>query len=353
MQEIIANLHIHTHYSDGHASHTEIAQAAARAGIQVIITTDHNVLVQGADQYVQVGKQRILVLAGEEIHNQDRQPQKSHLLAIGITQDVAQYAQSPQILIDHIQLQGGMSFLAHPFDHALPAFGETDITWDDWDVHGFTGIELWNHLSEFKSHVHNLLQGVFYAYFSAAYSTGPEPETLHKWDELTTTGKQIVAVGGADAHALPMRKGPLRAILFPYEFHFKCINNHLLLPQPFSGDISLDRKMVYDAFRQGHLFVGYDLPAPTAGFQFTAQGADQIALMGDEIQLRSGVTLQARLPYSAQVTLLCNGQVIRQWQNQSACMHIVNQPGVYRVECRLSYLGKSRGWIFSNPIYVR
>jgi len=32
--------------------------------------------------------------------------------------------------------------------------------------------------------------------------------------------------------------------------------------------------------------------------------------------------------------------------------YIANRPGTYRVEAYISYQGKSRGWIFSNPIFV-
>ena len=71
MVEIVANLHAHTPYSDGHAYHHEIAQAAARAGIQVVVVTDHNVLVGGKEGYVD----GVLLLVGEEIHDRRRQPQ--------------------------------------------------------------------------------------------------------------------------------------------------------------------------------------------------------------------------------------------------------------------------------------
>ena len=36
-----------------------------------------------------------------------------------------------------------------------------------------------------------------------------------------------------------------------------------------------------------------------------------------------------------------------------ACTHITTEAGVYRVEVYRRYLGKRRGWIYSNPIYVR
>jgi hypothetical protein len=32
--------------------------------------------------------------------------------------------------------------------------------------------------------------------------------------------------------------------------------------------------------------------------------------------------------------------------------HITKEPGIYRAEVYLDYLGRHRGWIFSNPIYV-
>jgi hypothetical protein len=34
-------------------------------------------------------------------------------------------------------------------------------------------------------------------------------------------------------------------------------------------------------------------------------------------------------------------------------VHKVESPGVYRVEAYIEFKGKRRGWIFSNPIYVK
>ncbi|MGZ9235150.1 MAG: histidinol-phosphatase, partial [Anaerolineales bacterium] len=36
---------MHTVYSDGSGTHKDIAQAALRTGLDVVIVTDHNVLV--------------------------------------------------------------------------------------------------------------------------------------------------------------------------------------------------------------------------------------------------------------------------------------------------------------------
>ena len=111
--------------------------------------------------------------------------------------------------------------------------------------------------------------------------------------------------------------------------------------------------MILTALRAGHSFVGYDLPSPTSGFRFTAQGRLDSVMMGDEISAKGGVTLQAHLPTLAEVRLLKDGEVIEQWKKQQVCTHITADPGVYRIEAYRHYLGKRRGWIFSNPIYVR
>ena len=47
MHEAVVNLHMHTRYSDGTGTHRDIAQAAIAAGVDVVIVTDHNILVQG------------------------------------------------------------------------------------------------------------------------------------------------------------------------------------------------------------------------------------------------------------------------------------------------------------------
>jgi hypothetical protein len=353
MREAVINLHMHTRYSDGSGTHKDIAAAALRAGVDAVIVTDHNILVDGFDGYYKEKGKKVLLLIGEEVHDQARQPQKNHLLVFNANREVATYADDPQNLINQVRESGGLAFLAHPDDPEAKAFNETDISWEDWSVQNYTGIELWNALSELKTIVPTKLHGAFYAYFPALVARQPIPATLAKWDELLATGKKVVAIGGSDAHALHMSMGFLHRVIFPYEFHFRTVNTHALLSEPLSGDAARDRSLIYNALAAGHCFVGYDLPAPTRGFHFTAQGRDGTAQMGDEIPAKFGVTLQAKLPSPAEIRLLKDGQVIQTWKNKDACTHITAEPGVYRIEAYRRYLGRRRGWIYSNPIYVR
>ena len=352
MEELLANLHIHSAYSDGTGSHQEIAKAGLDSAIDVLIITDHNVLVDGVEGYYFKGKRSLLLLCGEEINDKSAIPPKNHLLAFGQSRELCHFAESPQTLINQVQRENGLSFLAHPFEDSMDFAGESANNWLNWDVTGFHGIELWNHLSELKSRTSNWFQLLFYVFYPNFYTTNPNPLTLKKWDQLTTKKRKVVAIGGSDAHALKMRKGLLKKIIFPYPYHFRCINTHILVPRKLTGDIKEDKPMVLDAFRQGHVFVGYDLPASTGGFRFYAQGKNLTALMGDEILIIKSITLHIHLPAPAECRLILDGQMIKVWTNQEICTYIANDPGVYRVEVYINYLGKNRGWIFSNPIYV-
>lgn len=352
MQELTINLHMHTSYSDGSGTHSGLGEIALKSSVDVLLVTDHNVLVEGVNAYYRDGKKRVLVLACEEIHDQAREPQKNHLLVFGANRELAPMANNPQSLIDAVRAAGGICFIAHPVDPAMPAFGETDISWVDWGVTGFTGIELWNGFSELKSVAKGKLSAIAYAYFPEFIPHGPLPETLNRWDGLTAKGLRVVAIGGSDAHALQKSLGPLHKIIFPYEYHFSTINTHILTPTPLTGDLIQDRKMVFDALASGHCFVGYDLPATTRGFHFSVQSKDGDAIMGDEITSSSKETLQVKLPSAAEIRLIKNGGVVKTVHSE-ALVYITDSPGVYRIEVYKQFLGKLRGWIFSNPIYIK
>lgn len=352
MHEAVINLHMHTPYSDGFYTHSQIAQAALKSNLDAVIVTDHNVLVKGVERLVKEGERRTRLLVGEEIHDQARQPQKNHLLVFGADRELAQYAPEPQRLIDAARQAGGLTFIAHPVDPAAPAVRQEDISWVDWEVHDFTGIELWNSFSEFKGHLKSLLHAFYYVYFPAMIAEGPFAETLKRWDRLLADGKTVVAIGGSDAHALPIRVGPLRKTIFPFEFHFRCINTHLLLPQPLSGEFGIDRQAIYAALAAGRAFIGYDLPASTRGFRFSVIGKEREAVMGETVSVAGGVTFKIRLPFATECVLLKDGEPIKRWYKRDLCTFLAAEKGVYRVEVYLRFLGKRRGWIFSNPIYL-
>jgi hypothetical protein len=338
---------MHTPLSDGTRDHQELARIAAEAGLDFIVITDHNAYERGLDGWVG----DTLVLVGEEVHDPDRELQSSHTLCFDIHEDLAQHAADPQALLDRVQEQEGFAFLAHPFERDVAEFlPEPNISWRDWGVGGYAGIELWNYMSEFKSALKSKAHALLYAYAPALAISGPYPETLQKWDELLQTGP-IAAFGGSDAHGTVYHLGPLSRPVQPYDYLFGCINTHLLSEEPLSGELDHDKAVIYGALRGGRGFLGYERPAAIAGFAFSARSGGAEATMGETLALKSTVELRVRLPVPAQLRLLRDGRVVTESRGEQLTL-LSHLPGVYRVEAYRRYAGRKRGWIFGNPIYV-
>lgn len=349
MHEYVGNLHMHSTDSDGHGSHEQIAAAALDAGLDFIIVTDHNVYPAERESYYYRGGRRLLMLIGQEVHDTERRPERSHLLVYGAGEDLSAYASDPQQLIDQAAERQGLTFLAHPVDCAAPRFDEPDLSWADWEVRGHTGMEIWNFMSEFKCLLDSWPRALYFGMLPGRVASGPAPQVLERWDAQLRAGLRTVAIGGSDAHALPVRFGPFRRVIFPYRWLFRAINTHVLLEQPLSGELEADRRQIYDALRTGNCFVGYDLDHRTDGFRFKADAERQQAGMGEHLRFELGVTLQVRCPLPADIRIYRHGALVEQWRGSQHAVLTARQPGAYRVEARLE---SDRGWIFSNPIFL-
>lgn len=350
--EYAGNLHVHTLYSDGYGTHDDVALAGLQAGLDFVVVTDHNLWVEGIDGYRYLGDRRLLLLTGEEIHDRSLHPQRNHLLVYEARRELSTLAPDPQALLDAVRQAGGLAFLAHPFDPPAPRFHQPSFPWTEWDVTGYTGLELWNFMTEFKSRLSSLPRALYHAYRPSEIGRGPSPEAVTRWDRLLGSGKKVLAIGGADAHAFPARLGPLKRTLFPYSFLFRAVNTHVLAHEALTGEVEKDRRIIMEALRSGQAFIGFDLPASTRGFRFTAGGDGQSAEMGGVIRPRFGVTLQVHLPQRAEIRLLQNGQTIRTWEDSQAMVYTTPEAGTYRVEASIFYRGRLRTWIVSNPIFV-
>ena len=354
IHEFAANLHLHTPYSDGAWYHAQIAAAALDAGLDMICVTDHNVWVNGPERYYENDGRRVLVLVGEEIHDATRLPQKNHLLAYNCQRELARCAPRPQELINAVRDCGGLSFLAHPHDNSVPLFDYEDISWVNWEVTGYTGLEIWNYMSNWAALLTSRSAAIRYALNPELGLVAPDARTLAKWDELTAAGQRVVGIGNSDAHANEVSHWGYTRVIFPYEFLFRQVNTHLLTPESLIGELAHDRALLMRALARGNCFIGYDGIGATRGFRFTATNERATFLMGDELLNRNGVTLQAHLPAAAEVRLLHNGREILRRETQSLTHGLPpGQTGVYRVEAHLPFKGQLRGWIYSNPVYIK
>jgi hypothetical protein len=346
--EVAGNIHMHTVHSDGTGTFADLVVAARANRLNFLMTTDHNQLVAGKEGWYG----DLLLLVGQEVHDAHRVPEGNHLLILGGRHDLTAQAADPQALLDAARADGALTFFAHPVERATELVPH-QYPWWNWEVSNFTGIELWNFMSEFRGYAHSKAHALLMSHRPDWFSTGPWPEALALWDELLTTRAQpIVAIGGSDAHAHLFTIGPIRRHFLPYRYCFGAVNTHLLLPAPLTGDLAHDRHATYDALRAGHCWVGYDRIGRTAGFRFDASDGTHHAVMGDCVtHSDSPWRFEVTVPDRARVRLLRNGEPVAQADGRT--LRFASQlPGVYRVEAWRRYRGKARGWIFSNPIYV-
>jgi PHP domain len=347
MHEYVGNIHVHTTYSDGASSVEEVAAIAGRAGLDFVMFSDHNTLAGLRD-----GKEGrhggVLALIGEEVGEEH-----NHYLAWRIDREVPDEPGNPQMVIDAVRAQGGIGFIAHPFEKGCRyGYSGRAFTWDDWDVTGFTGICIWNFTSQWKGPITSPLRAIYYYMFPGAAVLRPDEKTLAKWDERLASGR-VVAIGGTDAHAFRFGFGPLRPQIFPYRYLFRTINTHVLTEHPLTGNLDQDKAALYGALEHGRCFVSYGLMGDARGFTFRASSGSHNAYMGDEITYSKGLRLTLGLPARAYVRILRDGAL---WREATGRVHEfpAGGPGVYRAEVyRRSFTGRLKGWIFSNPIYVR
>ncbi|MBN2472506.1 MAG: PHP domain-containing protein [Anaerolineae bacterium] len=358
MFEVVGNMHVHTTYSDGAGPHSVVAAAAARAGLDFVVITDHNVRADGLEGLYRVGEgedsRQVLLLMGEEVHDMLREPQRNHLLVYGAGRTLAPAGQGqpPQALLDAVRSAGGLAFLAHPVDVAVPWVGEGSYSWVDWEIEGYTGLELWNYMSGIKDLLTDPVRGIASLLAPRDAVTGPNPATLRRWDDLLRAGRRVIVNGSADAHAAVYRFGPLQKVIYPYRFLFRCVNTHLLLPAALTGDPQADAAAIYAALARGHAFVGYGLPGDPRGFRFEARRAGQtVAIQGDEVALGAVETLRVQAPAAARLVLLRDGEPVAEAQGRTLTF-TPERAGAYRVEAWRRYRGRARGWVFSNPIFV-
>jgi hypothetical protein len=357
LHEYVGNMHIHTPYSDGTEYHETIAEAARSVGLDFIIVTDHNIYLEGVEGYYG-GEDSgyVLVLSGEEVHDRTRIPQVNHCLAYNTNQEMAAHAHDPQGLLDAIEAARGLSFIAHPCDKQIPWLPPDGdgiaIPWVDWNISGYTGLEIWNFMAAWKDTLPSLRAGLRSIFRPEDCVIGPRPETLALWDDLLARGGRVVGIGNSDAHGSWFHAGPIKHRIFPYDFLFNCVNTHLLIPTAFTGDLVFDRKLIYDALREGRAYIGYDIPGDTRGFRFSAQAMEGSAEMGEAVPLGSGVTLQALAPQRAHIKIIRHGELVWENDDADAVVYTARKPGAYRVEVWREYRGQPRCWILSNPIYV-
>lgn len=345
MVDLACVVHLHSIYSDGTGTVSQIARAARRAGADVVLLTDHDTL-EAKDRGEEGWYGDTLLLVGTEVSPRRR----NHYLAFGLERTIDHKGLDAAGICRAVSEAGGFGFAAHPFSRGSDRFRERapGIPFDDLECEGLQGVELWsfvNDTAEAAGSIADVLR--FVAMPGRALVHPPEPN-MRAWDELCRT-RRIVAIGGLDAHQFGKRIGPFVPVrVMAYRRSFRFIRTHVLCEEAPNRDFEHDREQVYAALRSGHCYIAVDAVAPAKGFAFEADDLP----MGAEAPAGPRRTLRARVPLPARLRLLRDGVEVAS-ATGDALERQVEEPGVYRVEAYRRAKGRERTWILSNPIYLR
>jgi hypothetical protein len=172
------DLHLHTVHSDGASTPAEVAAGAVAAGLDFVVSTDHNT-PSAHSAFARLERPDLLVVPGEEVTTR-----AGHWGALGLP---------PGRWVDwrhrpgdgafpraarQVRGEGGLVVANHPF--AAVEGGAWRFGYDDVDA-----VEVWNH----------------------AAGQLANDQALAAWDVLLRAGRPVVATGGSDAHRPPDRVG--------------------------------------------------------------------------------------------------------------------------------------------------
>jgi hypothetical protein len=351
----LGSFHIHTNRSDGSGSPDEAAAAAARAGLNFIVLTDHGDGTRAPDapQY----RSGVLVIDGVELSTQS-----GHYIAVGLPQAPYPLRGEARDIAADVRRLGGFGIVAHP-DSAKPG-----LRWHDWDV-AFDGIEWLNADTEWRDERRPQLARALARYpFRRAETLASlldRPDaTLERWDALTLR-RPVVALAGADAHARfgwmddeanGYRRGWFLRIP-SYDASFRTFAIRVTLTRPLGTDAAADAAQIVDALKRGAVYSAIDAIAAPASFEFSATGGRRTIVQGDifnEPATRLAFTARTNAQTGGVIVLRKDGRILTQNPLPALTFESAGE-GTYRVEV---YLSDAPGeppipWIVSNPIYVR
>ena len=341
--------HVHTSRSDGSGTPDEVAAAAARAGLQFVVLTDHGDATRPPDPPVY--RDGVLVIDAVEIGTLG-----GHVVALGL-RGAAPYplAGESRDVIEDIHRLGGRAIASHT-DSPKP-----ELRWRD-DVVRYDGIEWMNADSEWRdeSALRLLATGLrmFFRGPESIASLFARPEaSLRRWDRAQRD-RRVFSVAAVDAHA---RIGhddengrPARfALRTPgYAQMFGALAQVVMLDAPPGGDAVRDAAAVIEALAAGRSYsVVRGLGYPGV-FEFFAEQNGRRVPMGGELEPSERAIFEVRVPDGPGVGLAFAGgeEVLAFGRGHLVMQRPVIAPA-YRVE--VYFPGSPVPWIVSNPIFTR
>ena len=333
-------IHVHTTESDGTKTLEEVAAIGERAGLDFILFTDHmnlNNLDAGKEGFY--GK--LLALVGYEHNDLD---DNNHYMLFDLPRVYDKHFSAAEYVQAGAE-DNALGIIAHP-DEIRDRMGQyPPFPWTDWNVDGYTGIELWNQMSEWMERLTPANKLVM-AFSPRKSMVGPTDRVFAKWDEVNQA-KKIVGIASVDAHAFPIKVGPFTVEIFPYKVHFRSLRTYLILPEPLSTDLAAARRQIYDAIRDCRAFGAHIRWGDPVDFQFAGRSGAEQVVAGGRLSSIKNAKLEVQLPSRAVMRMIGNGKKLFESTGDS-CEFSPTEPGIYRIEA----WKQGRCWIFSNHIRI-
>jgi PHP domain len=343
-------IHLHSSYSfDGSAPLEKILEAANKNAIDFLMLTDHEHLRAKEDGW-EGWHNNTLLIVGQEIS-----PRFNHYLAFNIKKPVSYLddfeSTKPQKYIDAVNKQDGLGFIAHPDHEGTKTFHVKHYPWNDWTVHGYQGMGVWDFMTDWQKSLNGYFIGLLSFFLPVWFLRGPKSVTLQRWDALNQIHK-TVGIGELDNHASTEKIFGINFIIYPFDLAFKFVRTHVLIENELCGNSQGDIKTVVQTLRYGRTYFALEYFREARGFCFFIVREGEEYYMGDEFTLAGQAELTVSLPAKSLVRVIRNGSLWAQQQTDNLALP-VSEAGVYRIEAYLKSYGKFRPWIFSNPIFIR
>ncbi len=336
--EAVGALHMHTHHSDGTGAPEDLIQAAQETGLDWIWITDHD----NTEAAPHAGQHNgVTVLVGYEIT-----PRRNHYLVGDIGTIVSRDLPSAEYVAE-VRARGGVGIVAHPDERAINEYSEC-YRWEDWNIRGFDGIELWNYMSDWIQQY--TPRAKFFNFFLPEMALrGPTLETVRWWDSLQQEETPPTGVFGVDVHSFKVKRFGHMFEVYSYAHCFRTLVNYLQLDAPLSKDFEVAQGQIWGAIRRGRVIMAHRGRGEASGTTFLAVSdhGTPVATCGDTVTLTPGLTLEFLCPQEAELRLFQNGNMVSRADKSRKLRFNCTGPGHYRVEAH-----KRGVWIMTNHIHI-
>lgn len=356
-------IHVHSLFShDGGGSIQRIAEAAAEAGADFVVVTDHDNSRARREGYEKrFGNVDVFVEMEASVQAGHLLVFYSHTSARDLADDaVGQMAW--QHFLGQDNTDGVFVAIAHPSNIKNP--------WTRLDRYP-EGIEVMNFDSQWQRQFSEsaldfaltLTISPFNPYLTALRLFRPYPKDFVVWDNMNALSRGHFAIVAQDAHE-KLKVNPQWSLPWPsYRDTFKLASNVIFPTAPLPEDFEARKKALYQAMREGRNAILFHAIAPFPGNDWrlvcdgkTYRSGDEVAGNGCEFEVET----PRSLPYPRIIRLWKDGEPLQENKSADAVVKLpVKGPGIYRLQVSVTphtatgvFLSDETPYLYYNPIYI-